>query len=78
MPAVIVRNLSEEIHRALKLRATRHGRSTEAEIRSILEEAVKPKAPVRIGSRLTAFAKKEKISLNLERDKTPIKPAEFE
>ena len=34
MPAVTIRNLSEETHRALKLRAAHHGRSTEAEIRS--------------------------------------------
>jgi plasmid stability protein len=43
MPAVTVRNLPEETHRALKLRAAKHGRSTEAEIREILEEAIRPK-----------------------------------
>lgn len=32
MPVVTVRNLSEETHRALKLRAAQHGRSIEAEI----------------------------------------------
>jgi len=36
MPAITVRNLSEETHRALKVRAAQHGRSTEAEIREIL------------------------------------------
>ena len=35
--AVTIRNLSPETHRALKLRAARNGRSTEAEIRDILE-----------------------------------------
>ncbi|MFN0317838.1 MAG: FitA-like ribbon-helix-helix domain-containing protein, partial [Burkholderiales bacterium] len=40
MAVVTVRNLPEEIHRALKLRAAKHGWSTEAEIRKILEEAV--------------------------------------
>ena len=32
MSVVTVRNLPEETHRALKLRAAQHGRSTEAEI----------------------------------------------
>ena len=42
MTAVTVRNLSPETHRALKLRAATHARSTEAEIRAILDEAVQP------------------------------------
>ena len=42
MPVVTVRNLPEETHRALKLRAAQNGRSTEAEIRAILEEVVRP------------------------------------
>ena len=43
MPAVTVRNIPEEIHRALKLRAAHNGRSTEAEIRVILDEYSKPR-----------------------------------
>jgi plasmid stability protein len=50
MSAVTIRNLSEETHRALKLRAARHGRSTEAEMRAILDEAVRPAERVRLGS----------------------------
>lgn len=45
MAAVTIRNLPEGTHRALKLRAAKHGRSTEAEIRAILEEAVRTKLP---------------------------------
>ena len=37
MPAVTIRNLSDETHRALKVRAAHHSRSTEAEMRAILE-----------------------------------------
>jgi antitoxin FitA len=37
MAAVTIRNLSAETHRALKVRAAQHNRSTEAEIRAILE-----------------------------------------
>jgi plasmid stability protein len=50
MAAVTIRNLSEETHRALKLRAARHGRSTEAEMRAILDAAARPAERVRLGS----------------------------
>lgn len=50
MTAVTIRNLSEETHRALKLRAARHGRSTEAEMRAILDAAARPEERVRLGS----------------------------
>lgn len=55
MPAVTVRNLSDETHRALKVRAARHGRSTEAEIREILEAAVRPADRVKLGSLLASI-----------------------
>jgi plasmid stability protein len=41
MVAVTIRGLSEETHRALNVRAVQHGRSMVAEIRIILEEAVR-------------------------------------
>ena len=79
MPAVTVRKLSDETHRALKLRAARHGRSTEAEIRAILEEAVHTDHPVKIGSELAAFGKRHGgLDLDINRDKTPTEPAVFE
>ncbi len=79
MPVVTVRNLPEEIHRALKLRAAQHGRSTEAEIRKILEEAVRPEKRVKIGSELAAFGQQlEGVNLDDTRDKTPAEPAVFE
>lgn len=46
MPAVTIRNITPETHRALKLRAAKNSRSTEAEIRAILDEAA---ATVRVG-----------------------------
>jgi plasmid stability protein len=79
MPAVTVRNLPAAVHRALKLRAARNARSTEAEIRVILEEAVAPKARIKIGSELAAFGQRYGgIELNYKRDRRPIEPAEFE
>lgn len=77
MSAVTVRNLPEETHRALKLRAIRHGRSTEAEIRYILENAVRPK--MGLGSLLASFANEiGGVDLDVQRDKTPTRPVSFE
>ena len=79
MAAVTVRNLSEETHRALKRRAALHGSSTEAEIRAILEEAVRPKTRILIGTELAAFGQNfEGLELNITRDQTPTEPAVFE
>lgn len=79
MPVVTIRNLPEETHRALKLRAAQHGRSTEAEIRAILEEAVRPKTRIKIGSELAAFGQRfGGLDLNITRDQTPTEPAVFE
>jgi plasmid stability protein len=79
MPVVTVRNLPEETHRALKLRAAQHGRSTEAEIREILEEAVRPETRVKIGSELAAFGQRfGGIDLDLAREQAPTEPATFE
>jgi antitoxin FitA len=79
MRVVTVRNLPEETHRALRLRAAQHGRSTEAEIRDILEGAVRPETRLKIGSELAAFGRRfEGIDLDLVRDQTPTEPATFE
>jgi len=40
MPSITVRNVPDEVHRALRVRAAKHGRSAEAEIREILANAV--------------------------------------
>jgi plasmid stability protein len=56
MPTVTVRNLPEETHRALRVRAARHGRSTEAEIRVILEKTVRPSQRLKIGSEIHRIA----------------------
>ncbi len=79
MSVVTVRNLPVETHRALKMRAARHGRSTEAEIRAILEEAVRPAERVKIGSALAAFGQRYGgLELDTTRDKEPAEPARFE
>ncbi|MGD0910360.1 MAG: plasmid stability protein [Terracidiphilus sp.] len=78
MPAVTVRNIPERTHRALKLRAAKNGRSTEAEIRLILENAVSPKTAAGLGSQLAAIGRRfGGIELNIVRDKRPAEPAAF-
>ncbi|MEY2340586.1 Arc family DNA-binding protein [Acidithiobacillus sp. IBUN Pt1247-S3] len=57
MANVNVRNLPDEVHRAIRIQAAHHGRSTEAEIRAILERAAKPEGRVKLGSRLAAIAR---------------------
>lgn len=84
MAAVTIRNLSEEAHRALKVRAAQHGRSTEAEIRAILEEAVRPEGRLRLGSTLREIGRKYDITnadidAILEvRDRRPAEPMKFD
>ena len=77
MAAVTVRNIPEETRRALKLRAAQNGRSTEAEIRDILETAVRPR--VGLGSALAAIGRSvDGVELDLRRKRSPVKPASFE
>ena len=43
MAALNIRNLPDEVHRELRIRAARHNRSVEAEARAILGEVCKPR-----------------------------------
>jgi antitoxin FitA len=79
MSAVVVRNLSPETHRALQARAAEHGRSTEAEVRTILDEAVRPATRVKLGTALAALAQPfGGLDLDISRDKTPAQPIPLE
>jgi plasmid stability protein len=53
-----IRNLDDAVIDRLKTRASRHGRSMEEEVRSIVSEAVKP-------SRAEWLARLDKIKANL-------------
>ena len=78
MAAVTIRKLSDEAHRALKARAKKHSRSTEAEMRTILEETVLPKRRLLIGSELAAFGRRYGgIELDITRDQTPTDAPDF-
>ncbi|MDO9296343.1 plasmid stabilization protein [Bradyrhizobium sp.] len=58
MATVTIRNLSDEAHRALKVRAAQHDHSTEAEMRAILEAAVRPARRLRLGTALSEMSRK--------------------
>jgi plasmid stability protein len=77
MAAITVRNLPEETARALKARAARSGRSTEAEVREILNTAVQP--PVGLGTALAALGKRiGGVDLSRSRKRSPARAASFE
>ena len=84
MASLTVRNLPDEVHRALRLQAARHGISTEAEVRAILKQAVKPEGRIKLGSilaeigREVALTDKDFEIIEQTRDKTPVKPVGFE
>jgi plasmid stability protein len=88
MAAVTIRNLSEEVHRALKVRAAQNNRSTEAEMRAILEAAVRPDGRLQLGTALSEASRKmglsnadiEALEQTLEevRDQRPAEPMTFE
>ncbi|MDO5057546.1 MAG: plasmid stabilization protein [Lautropia sp.] len=83
MAILTIRNVPDDVHRALRVRAARHGRSTEAEVREILAAAVKPGKRVRVGDALSDIGRK--IGLTNEdltvfdrvRDRTPAQPLRF-
>ena len=84
MPSVTIRNVPDEVHRALRVRAAQHGRSAEAEIRAILENAVQPEGRIKLGSLLASIGRKINLSddefsiFEQSRDKSPAKPVDFE
>ena len=85
MASITVRNLPNEVHRALRIRAATHGRSTEAEIRAILENIVMPPERVKLGSLLVSIAREaggltdeEHAVFESVRDKTPAEPMRFQ
>lgn len=84
MPSVTVRNVPDEVHRAIRVRAAQHGRSIEAEMRDILESAVKPQGRIKLGSLLVEIGRTAKLTdeefaiFESVRDKAPARAASFE
>ncbi len=84
MPMLTVRNLPEEVHRALRVRAAQHGQSMEAEVRAILESAIRPQGSARLGSLLVEAGRQARLSeeefavFSQVRDKAPARAVRFE
>ncbi len=81
MAQLVVRNLDDDVKAKLQLRARRHGRSTEAEVRDILRNAVRDEdsAQLPLGSRIAAIF----AGIGLDEDIQelrghPAKPADFD
>jgi plasmid stability protein len=84
MAMLTIRNLPDDVHRALRVRAAENGQSTEAEVRQILANAVKPETRIRLGDALAASSRKIGLSnedleiFSAARDKNPAEPTRFE
>ena len=84
MATLTIRNLPDEVHRALRVRAAQMGRSTEAEVRFILEASVKPPQRLRLGTALAELGQQSGLTegdvetLESARDTMPAQPARLE
>lgn len=83
MPILTIRNLPDEVHRALRMRASLRGRSTEAEVRAILKETVLPEGRATLGTLLTAVGRdagltEEEFSEFVQRDTSSARPVDLE
>lgn len=79
MAAITVRGLSDETHRALKARAATHHRSTEAEVRAILDESVADlvEAPTLADIFQAVRERSGGRPLATVRDQTPVEPPDL-
>lgn len=84
MAVLTVRDVPDEVHRALRMQAAMHGRSTEAEVREILASTVKALQRVRIGDLLAKIGRnagltnEDFLELDKTRNKKPAEPMGFE
>ncbi|MBK6865687.1 MAG: Arc family DNA-binding protein [Ideonella sp.] len=84
MAMLTVRNLPDEVHRALRVRAAQHGHSMEAEVRQILESAISPQGRVKLGSLLADMGRRAKLTeeefavFEQVRSKAPARAVSFE
>jgi plasmid stability protein len=80
MADLTVRNVPDEVHRALRVRASEHGRSAEAEVREILSAALVPTQRLLLGDALASLGRDlaltddDEATLDAVRDGTPAEP----
>lgn len=79
--AVTVRDVPEEVHRAIRVRAAQHGRSLQAEMLAIFEQAVKPEGRIKLGNLLGEIGREVKLTdeeaVGFQRDHSPARAAIF-
>ena len=82
MRTVTVRNVPEEVHRAIRVRAAHNGHTLQAEMCEILTAAVKPEGRVRLGDLLAGIGRKVKLTEEemtvFDRDHSPARAASFD
>lgn len=84
MAMLTIRNLTDEVHRALRVRAAQKGQSIEAEVHEILEAAINPRGRVKLGSLLSDMGRQARLSdeefavFEQARDKAPSHKLRFE
>jgi antitoxin FitA len=77
MSTLTIRKLPVAVHGALKVRAAQAGRSTEAEVRSIIEAAVIP--PVNFADAMLAIGQSfGGLEVQFSKKRGSIRPASFE
>lgn len=78
MPSMTIRNIPDDVHRAIRARAARHGRSAEAEVREILRQAAEPAGGVRFGDELAALGEAVGgAELDIRRSTRPMRTADL-
>lgn len=62
MWSVTIRNLPDEVHKAIRTRAVQHGHSMQDELYDILVHAVNPAARPKLGDLLESIGQKVKLT----------------
>lgn len=62
MTLLTINHLPEEVYQAVVTRAAKHGQSLEAELLSIIVNAVLPEQPVKLGNLLEDIGKKVQLT----------------
>ena len=83
MALLTVHNLPDEVYRALRARAALSDRSTEAEARAILAEAVLPEGRTALGTLLTVIGRRARLTDEefagfARHDRAPARPIDLE
>ena len=59
MPSVTIRNVPDEVYRAIRAQAALKGRSLEAELLDIIARAARPEHRIRFGSMMAGLSRRD-------------------